>query len=181
MDEPFLILGHRRGATNFAASLMEQFGYEVGHEEWLKDGMVTSMSMRGHVRFPPCRLIHLTRHPLHTVSSLVARDPDLSHYHWENTRAVFGWGGGGLHERAARSYISWHKLILAMMPDVRVQAETMKKDMTEELGTEPGSSPPIRYNRLDHRQHTREELADLINASTADELWDLSAQLGYEP
>ena len=107
----FLITGHPRSGTGYAAALFSANGYDVGHEQMGVHGISSWQLPAGFKEFGHCdysigqefeRTIYLLREPCSAVLSIA-----FTEYLSEDLRREIVPTHGNMIERAAQSYIGW--------------------------------------------------------------------------
>jgi hypothetical protein len=66
-EYPFLITGFARSGTKYMSEVFRALGYDVMHEAYAKDGVVSYRHLPYHENFKV--VLHQTRHPLDVLSS----------------------------------------------------------------------------------------------------------------
>lgn len=132
-----LVTGHPRTGTGYAASLLQQLGFDVGHEKAGDDGLSSWMFAADAQDYPYAQdsvaasrqtlhwdlLLHVVRDPATAVASIM-RDNLWAPPSYEFRRThILSQTGLDLDlladnfERAVLSLICWSRMILAMKPD----------------------------------------------------------------
>ncbi len=155
----FLILGHPRGGTAYAAKLMQSAGLDVRHEEMGANG-IASWMFAVHDIIPPFTfdrsrrsdtyfdaVIHVAREPLDTIASTLHTEQGS-----EDFRSRYVNLFGNAMERAVLSYCGWHRLILAGHADIRCRLEDLSFHLEERYGIntlDPGPVNTREHPKLD--------------------------------
>jgi len=197
----FLLTGHPRGATGYSGALMCALGFKVGHEKVREDGIASWALAVNAPKMPRIihkglldrhnttfrSLIHVVRHPVDTIaSSAYAESPPSLRF---RSRYVLIYGRNEI-ERAVRSYIAWHKMIIGQRPDFRFQAESSGHDLVEYLVNAGFMKQPTKLRGLkvpsrkhNSREHRKLTWGDIEEACPADlfvQLRVFAKQLGYK-
>ncbi len=164
----FLITGHSRSGTGYAASLFSANGFDIGHERMGRDGTSSWLMAVEAISYPWTQdrrqdyefdtVIHVVREPLDVVcSSAITEKPKSLAF-----RSKFVHIEGGMLEGAIRSYYGWTRIIQEQKPDMTVRVGELQSRM--------GFQNPARErNARPHRTVTRDELKDQVSA----EAWDM--------
>jgi hypothetical protein len=133
----FLVTGHPRTGTGYAANLLNQLGFDVGHEKAGRDGLSSWMFAADAECYPYAEdavarsrrslhwdmLLHIVRDPQNAVPSIM-RENEWSQPSYQFRRlSILNQVGidldayGSNMERAVMSLVGWNKMILEMKPD----------------------------------------------------------------
>lgn len=139
----FLITGHPRTGTGYAASLFNQLGFDVGHETAGADGLSSWMFAADSDQYPYAQddvaksrrrlrwefLFHIVRDPSSAVPSIMRDDkwaPISYQFRREHLLKEVGIDLDKCEsdvERAVMSLVGWSKMILALVPDLWFRIE----------------------------------------------------------
>ena len=107
----YLITGHPRSGTGYAAALFKANGFSVGHERMGKNGIASwqyplGLQEFGHGKYTGKerfdKKIYLLRDPAHAVTSIAFTEQPS-----EDIRRIYVKMHGNMINRAAQSYIQW--------------------------------------------------------------------------
>ena len=133
----FLVTGHPRTGTGYAASLLSQLGFDVGHEKAGVDGLSSWMFAADARRYPYAQdtiaasrrtlhwdtLLHIVRDPVTAVPSIM-RDNIWAQPSYQFRRDHIAEQTGieldtlpNNLEKAIMSLVSWNQMVLEMKPD----------------------------------------------------------------
>jgi len=133
----FLVVGHPRTGTGYAASLLRQLGFDIGHEKAGDDGLSSWMFAADAERYPYAQddiaasrrslhwniLLHIVRDPATAVASIMRDNiwaPPFYQFRREHILKQTGVNLDaytGNFERSVMSLICWSRMILQMKPD----------------------------------------------------------------
>jgi hypothetical protein len=196
MKKKFLVIGHPRGGTGYMAMLLQSYGYSVGHEKMLADGISSWMHMVDAPKVPfgdPRAgtkyeyVIHAVRHPIKTVASMVGtimaqQDDPLSvkfMARFIDTKAKND------IELAVKTYIAWHGLAARSQPQVRIQVENGRLELPKFLKSVklPNARalplPSKTYNSQEHDLLSWSDVRDAVEPELHSELIALARHFGY--
>lgn len=167
----FLVLGHPRSGTAYAAWVLRQCGYDVGHERMGAHGTASWMfavhngpypftfdgSYRGRFKFE--QVIHIVREPLAAIASILHTEQGS-----EDFRSRYVNLYGTPMEKAVQSYLGWNKLIAAGRVDLLCKTESL----AAHFGVT--ATPSERVNAREHPALTMDEISEAIAPALAFEL-----------
>lgn len=180
VERPFLIVGHPRTGTGFAANLFRQLGYDIGHERDGRDGLSSWMfavedddnpftydevaRSRQNLRWQ--HLIHPVRDPLAAAPSIILENvfsPISFEFRRKHVMAASGIDiadGVSDLDRAMLSLTLWSDMIEAMRPalTLRIEAplpdlEIFLKDIGASLRTKHLDLSPTNVNKRYKKKH----------------------------
>ncbi len=149
------VYAHSRSGTAYMSELLYQFGLDVSHESDMGADGVSSFLM-GAVENPRWGpdpqaysfdiRIHLTRHPITVVSSVMACVTEPMQEYMARVCGVDT--ATDPLKRAVLVYLAWHKRILHCKPTHTMQVENAIAELTRILETEPkhADSVPVDLN-----------------------------------
>lgn len=130
----FLIIGHPRTGTGYAAKLLQSAGYDVGHEKMGDNGISSWFWPTKDTDppygatpytpdFKPDVTIHIVRHPKDAIASVQYTETTTELY-----RAYYTSIPSNLPTaRAMESLAGWHQLCQSFRPDYMVKTEHLDK------------------------------------------------------
>jgi hypothetical protein len=165
----FLVVGHPRSGTGYMAMLLQAYGFDVGHERLLADG-ISSWMCAVDTKYVPYgdakngaefeHVLHVVRHPVKTVASMAGgillqtRPPALKYM-----SSYIDTQGGNEIETAVRTYVEWNTMIDSLKPSARFKVEhahlELPKFLTRvglECALDRTKAPARDYNSRLHRQ-----------------------------
>lgn len=194
-ERPLLVVyGCPRSGTKFTSKVLQSWGWDVGHEEWGKDGIaawyladpITHLTPRyqEHTAGREIVSIHQVRDPLRQISS---NSPRIA-WHWAfineftSLASLFKRGENEML-LAARFWVQWNLLAEMQRPHYRVRVEDIPagrvptntntgKDRLWKDGT------PWIYSVK--RQYDWGDLKCVLPEDLLAELSDLTVKYGYE-
>jgi len=132
----FLIICHPRSGSSYAASLLKNNGYPVGHEK-MEDNGISSWywaSMDTNPPFSACPYdpdfspdltIHIIREPLPCIASVAFTESTTESYRSEFVEIP----SDLLLKRAATSISNWNILCQQMNPDYTIKTESLASEL----------------------------------------------------
>ena len=138
-DEKFLVIGHPRSGTGYAANLLSSADYKVGHEKLLENG-ISSWQWATEAKVVPWgdaptreqfdTTIMIVRHPLQCIAS-VAYTENVS-FNW---RSKFAALNPEEHPfvNAMLSIFQWNAMCRGKVPDYIVKTENLYEFLKYEL------------------------------------------------
>jgi hypothetical protein len=145
----FLILCHPRSGSSYAASLLNNNGYDVGHERMKTNGL-SSWFWASKDESPPFSAspydssyepdltIHIIRNPLHCIASVAYTESTTELYRSEFVEIT----GENILDRAASSILGWNNLCQQMNPDFTIKTESLPSELSKILGKVIHDIPP---------------------------------------
>jgi hypothetical protein len=185
-------VGHPCTGTGYVAKTLQKSGLQVGHERWLKDGMVSwglaapitqgrmAMCNGRHAENIPwdkAKVIYSVRNPVDSVNSVVAED--TTRFARYRTRYLNGLTDDPLYN-AMLSLIQWHRLCLDRGPGILYRVESRHDD--ERLGNFLGVEiKPYnkKYNSKGRSKIYKYTVDDMSKQSCWPEFVGLCKVLGY--
>ena len=145
----FLIICHPRSGSSYAASLLNNNGYDVGHEKMKFNGLASWFWASRDVNppfsaspydpsFVPDLTIHIVREPLPCIASVAYTESTTELYRSEFVEIT----GHGILDRAASSITNWNSLCQQMNPDFTIKTESLASELSNILGKEIQDIPP---------------------------------------
>jgi hypothetical protein len=180
----FLVIGHPRGGTGYLALLLRKFGYNVGHEKLLKNGIsywryVIKTPKNTTFRYT----IHLLRSPNTCIPSIMLENKYASGsytYRQQNINRVFGIDLPGYKdtlnkkaiyyiELATLSFIFWHKLSSMKNPTHIINLES-SYDLLKEFNNTNilKSDLPESYNSTKNKKNYKEHIKPTVDFDSID-------------
>ncbi len=144
----FLIIGHPKCGSKYMATLMFEFGYEVGHEKYSKDGICCWQNVNVlniSQQWGPQRItddyyehvIHYVRNPYHSISSIIVenRQPESYNFRRDLIKHHFNIDLNDHSETGAAilSYVYYNRLAEAQGPTIRIQVENAYEQLSSYL------------------------------------------------
>jgi len=187
------VTGCSRSGTKYTTFLLREFGYEVGHERYARDGIVawqlaaqTQPGDRPPWGCPPRRpgehrLFHLVRDPFKAIPSLAYRDWHRRSRTWRNMFLDFEDLVGldtNLLTRATLVYCRWNALVPPQNPELTMRVEDAPALLEQHFGWAPRSLPAP-CNQRPHKVHTPADILNQINGIARRELQAFCEQYGY--
>ena len=178
--------------------LLQAYGYSVGHEQLLDDGISSWMQAvdTPEVPFGTARdgtdythVIHVVRHPVHTIASmsggiLLQGDPAALTF----MRQFITVHKSTAINMAVQTYVRWNTLITRMQPVLRLKAETARTVLpawlaAHDLPAKRVTALPARnYNsRLHHRLRWIEISHAVKDRALYARLKKMAVSYGYGP
>jgi len=200
-----LLVGHQRGASRFMSRFMEKLGFDTPHDEWGKDGMVTTITAHDknmslediEQLLDEHDVIQFARAPRRCISTIfnvdmygmVSRDPM---FHWPVCGRYIGDWIDRLTplELASMSYFWWHDLYWKHEPSLVVRVENDLPKLCSFLGKEMIDTSDIDrtgatayMNEYPYRREPfwGHEIHKYVGAPVSNRLKDIANRLGYNP
>ena len=145
----FLIICHPRSGSSYAASLLNNNGYDVGHEKMKANGIASWFwasrdqsppfsASPYDSNFEPDLTIHIVRKPLDCIASVAYTESTTELYRSEFVEI----SGENILDRAASSITQWNALCQQMNPDFTIKTESLPSELSKILGKEIKDIPP---------------------------------------
>lgn len=152
----YLVVGHPRSGTGYAAWLFQQHGLDVRHEAMGAHG-TSSWQFAVHDADYPFTfdhstkanhifgtVIHIIREPMDAIASILHTEQAS-----EEFRSRYVTLYGTALERAIQSYIGWNRMLLAQRADLRCKTETLHLELCSLLSCDHPVTP-VRQNAREH-------------------------------
>lgn len=178
----FLVVGHPRSGTGYAAWLLQQRGFDVGHERMGEHGTSSWLFAVHQGPYPftfdnTCRdrfkfeqVIHIIREPVAAIASVFHTEHGS-----EEFRSRYLTLYGDPLTRAVQSYIGWNRLIASKRVDVVRKTETLHTLLNVTR------TPAERVNSRQHEPLTLDDIRSNIDGALFYELMKLIAQYNNLP
>jgi hypothetical protein len=194
---PFVVTGTGRCGTTFVATTLSELGVECGHEKvFSKYGVRKRFGGAGDASYlavphlPTYRgtVIHLVRHPIRVLSSLVGTEFFARDDEWLRPVLPYVSPTGDVVADAMRYVVTWNELI-EPHADRRVRIEDFASTLPEVFDTLDRTLPNDADERLAQvsptlntrdRAEEIQSLADLPALPTRDALEALGRRYGYD-
>jgi hypothetical protein len=187
MDTQILILGNPRSGTGYMSKLLQELGYDIGHETMGKNGTsnwlyaVNDVPPPSFTWIPGSRnnykfdiIIHVIRDPSTCIPSIAYTETDFTKdqkkiLQYESTQyrtkhTHINPSCTNHFEHAALSYIYWNKIIENLKPTIQISLENAVEDLKKYRNILPfDENKKIDLERYNVRNHPlgEEELKNL--------------------
>jgi len=164
----FLISGHPRSGTGYAASLFAAFGYKLGHEKLDSHGMSSWIHAVNDLNMPEFgpkanrveysreqlavkHLIMIVRDPKHVIPSIMIENRnDISYrfrrYHILNRCGIDLEDCESAIECAIESYLCWLEILEKQQPDCTLHLEDIDSESRSFLSKNGYTTPAMRID-----------------------------------
>lgn len=210
VTKPFLITGHPRCGTGYMAQLMHSFGFYVGHEKILEDGISSWLfAIEGYQPWVEAvnrkdyafdHVIVVVRNPVKALASItytenMIYDPLHQQYRLNQQSLEYRQQAIRLPEihgidtcvqAAVQSYIKWYQLVLEQEYDLLVQVEEAPQQLFSWLDAvgypvpEEITLPSPQTNSRPHPSLSKAQIQRFANAYEWEQLENMSQEFGYE-
>ena len=183
-------LGHPRSGTKYLASLLNAYGWNVGHEELRGMGIVAwqlasrrlrpSFSEITRADIRPGLIIHITRNPLDVIRSSARTEAGA----WRTNRlreaGSFEIDKKRPYEANARAVLYWDQLIRDQGPDLTLRVETAPEELGKFLGASEVKGRDLgRVNSRKYQKEPDEAVLDSLDPDTRERVLNLCEVQGY--